>query len=136
MKYQEYQETYNKYYLTGNMMTTVGSTGENFERGHVHEFLGSTKLAEKGDERHNHRFAGVSGEAIPKNGSHVHKICTNTDFFDHFHRIEDVSGPAIRVGEGRHVHFVSGVTTLVDGHRHKFIFATLIEAPIIDNRDQ
>ncbi|ACA54628.1 hypothetical protein FDC45_11395 [Clostridium botulinum] len=97
---------------------------------HVHEFLGSTRLAEIQTEPHNHRFAGVSGQAIRSGNSHVHRITTNTDFFDHFHMINVLTGPAIPVGNGRHVHFVSGVTTVVDGHMHEFIFATLIEAPI------
>ncbi len=100
---------------------------------HVHEFLGSTRLAELEEEPHNHRFAGVSGQAIPTgNRQHYHIIETNTDFFDHFHRIRVRTGPAIPVGEGRHVHFVMGVTTRNDGHVHEFIFATLIEAPIFD----
>ncbi|MCC5416794.1 YmaF family protein [Clostridium botulinum] len=94
---------------------------------HVHEFLGSTRLAEIQTEPHNHRFAGVSGQAIRSGNSHVHRITTNTDFFDHFHMINVLSGPAIPV-----VHFVSGVTSFNDGHRHEFIFATLIEAPIFE----
>ncbi|APQ75910.1 hypothetical protein EXM36_12015 [Clostridium botulinum] len=93
---------------------------------HVHEFLGSTGLAEIQTEPHDHRFAGVSGEAIRRGNSHVHNINTNTDFSDHFHMINVTTSPAISVGNGRHVHFVSGVTTLNDGHRHEFIFATLI----------
>lgn len=40
------------------------------------------------------------------------------------------TGPAIPVGDGRHVHFVSGTTTCIDDHVHQFIFANLIEAPI------
>ncbi|EJE7233805.1 hypothetical protein FC820_14895 [Clostridium sporogenes] len=99
---------------------------------HVHEFLGSTKLAEIKTEPHNHRFAGVTGEAIRKGKSHVHRINTNTDFFDHFHMINVITGPAIPVGNGRHVHFVFGVTTCNDGHRHRFIFATLIDSPILE----
>jgi hypothetical protein len=99
---------------------------------HVHEFLGSTKLAEEGEERHNHRFAGVSGEAKRISGTtrHRHAIMTNTDFFDHFHQIRVESGPNIDVGDGKHVHFVKGMTTLVDGHVHQFVFATLIESPL------
>lgn len=31
---------------------------------HVHEFLGGVKLAEEGDDCHNHRSTGVNGEAI------------------------------------------------------------------------
>lgn len=101
---------------------------------HVHEFLGSTRLAELEDDPHNHRFAGVSGEAMPcGSNQHYHIIQTNTDFFDHFHMIKVKTGPAIPVGDGRHVHFVFGVTTLNDGHTHEFIFATLIEAPIFEN---
>jgi hypothetical protein len=97
---------------------------------HVHEFLGSTRLAEQGDDRHNHRFAGVSGEAIPRGNSHVHVLSTNTDFLDHHHRVRIVTGPAIPVGNGKHIHFVKGVTTRVDGHVHVFNVATLIENPI------
>ncbi|WP_047153207.1 YmaF family protein [Aneurinibacillus tyrosinisolvens] len=98
---------------------------------HVHEFLGSTKLAEAGDERHNHRFAGVTSEAIPRGNSHVHVISTNTDFFDHHHEVAITTGPAIPVGNGKHVHFVRGRTTLDDGHVHQFVFATLIQKPLI-----
>jgi hypothetical protein len=98
---------------------------------HVHEFLGSTKLAELKEDPHNHRFAGVSGEVIPVGNSHVHNIFTRTDFYeDHFHEICVRSGPAICVGDGKHVHFVCGVTTRVDDHVHEFVFATLIEDPI------
>ncbi|MGG1663540.1 YmaF family protein [Brevibacillus sp. NRS-1366] len=98
---------------------------------HVHEFLGSTRLAEEGDERHNHRFAGVTGQAIPRGNSHVHIIRTNTDFFDHFHQVRIVTGPAIPVGNGKHVHFVKGSTTFEDGHVHVFRFATLIQKPLL-----
>ena len=98
---------------------------------HTHEFLGSTKIAEREEDPHNHRFAGVTGEAIRVGNSHIHKLKTNTDFYEnHFHVVRDETGPAIPVGNGRHVHFVEGMTTINDGHRHEFIFATLIENPI------
>ncbi len=98
---------------------------------HVHEFLGSTRVAELGsDDAHNHRFAGITSQAIPFGGTHIHLVNTSTDFFDHFHEIEVITGPAIPVGGGRHVHFVSGTTTCVDDHVHEFIFTTLIQAPI------
>ncbi|HHW21830.1 MAG TPA: hypothetical protein GXX26_02965 [Clostridiaceae bacterium] len=98
---------------------------------HVHEFVGSTRL-EDGSPVHNHRFAGVTGQAIPiHGGSHKHRIIVSTDFFNnHFHEIEDCTGPAIDVGNGRHVHFVKGRTTVNDGHSHSYQFATLIENPI------
>lgn len=102
---------------------------------HVHEFLGSTRLAEIGsDDVHNHRFAGVTGEAIRKGNSHVHRIKTKTDFFDHYHIIDVCTGPAIPVGEGRHVHFVYAVTKCEDGHRHEFIVATLINSPTFEEK--
>jgi hypothetical protein len=97
---------------------------------HVHEFLGSTKLAEQGEDRHNHRFAGVTGQAIRRGNSHVHVITTKTDFFGHFHRLRIVTGPAIPVGNGKHIHFVMGKTTLNDGHVHVFNFSTLIDEPL------
>lgn len=98
---------------------------------HVHEFLGSTKLAEEGGDRHNHRFAGVTGQVIPRGNSHIHVITTNTDFFNHLHRVRIFTGPAISVGNGKHIHYVMGSTTLNDGHVHRFKFATLIQQPLI-----
>ena len=100
---------------------------------HVHEFEGSTKLAEEGNDRHNHRFAGVTGEAIRVGKSHVHEIdFERTDFLDHFHALKKIrTGPAISVGNGKHVHFVSSQTTFNDGHEHRLQFATLIDSPLV-----
>ena len=41
------------------------SWDDNSTQTHVHEFLGSTKLAELEEAPHNHRFAGVSRKVIP-----------------------------------------------------------------------
>ena len=98
---------------------------------HVHEFLASTKLAEEEEDRHNHRFAGITSEVIPKGDNHVHVIFTNTDFLDHHHEVGIETGPAIRVGNGKHVHFVKGTTTFDDGHVHEIEFATLIQKPLV-----
>jgi hypothetical protein len=110
---------------------------------HVHEFEGSVKLSEFDEDVHDHRFAGISGEAIKNKGGHVHKIWTRTDFFDHFHWIWRISEPAVYVDEedscgdeqparhsDKHVHFVKGYTSVDDGHRHEFEAATLIESPL------
>lgn len=106
--------------------------------GHVHEFLGSTMLAAPPRQRgllHNHRFAGVSGPAIPVRNSDVHLIKTKTDFFlNHFHRIRVLSGTAIPVYDQNneeigHVHGFSGFTTVDAMHDHEFVGVTLIEDP-------
>ena len=105
---------------------------------HVHEVLGSVRLAELGEDPHNHRFAGVTGEVIMvpcgRPGEHYHVLRTKTDFYeDHFHPICVKTGVNIRVGEGddaRHVHFIDCVTEMEDGHFHEFIAATLIHNPI------
>lgn len=106
----------------------------NYERQrHDHEFMDSVKLAELRDDPHNHRFAGVSGQAIVVGDSHYHEIETRTDFYeDHFHEICVKSGPAIWVSEDKHVHYVCGKTSFEEGHKHEFAFATLIEDPIGD----
>ena len=95
---------------------------------HVQEFQGSTKLAEEGADRHNHRFAGVTSQRIPQPcGGHTHALLTNTDFFEnHHHEIGVLTGLAIPVGNGKHVHFVDGNTTSDDCHFHSFQFSTLI----------
>ena len=102
---------------------------------HVHEVLGSVRIAEENEDAHNHRFAGMTGEAILiENGrSHTHKLKTITDFYeDHFHDIEVCVSRAIPVSQNRHVHFVYAKTKVSDGHCHKFMVATLIENPIGD----
>ena len=116
------------------------SCGCSCEQTHVHEFLGSTRLAEEDEDRHNHRFAGATGEKINVfvNGckTHIHEFCVNTDFFQlpneecgHYHQVIGNTGPAIHVGDGKHVHFAEVRTTINDCHRHKVVFATLIENP-------
>ncbi|WP_181175053.1 YmaF family protein [Clostridioides difficile] len=104
------------------------------EMTHVHEYSESVKLAEECEDRHNHRAAGVTGEAIPINGgtNHVHKINDNVDFLDHFHKICVTTGPAIIIpGTDKHIHLICGETTVNDGHCHKFLFTTQIEAPLV-----
>lgn len=105
------------------------------EMTHVHEYSESVKLAEEGDDRHNHRAAGVTGEVIPIYGgkNHVHKIKRdNTDFLDHFHMICVTTGPAIPIpGTDKHVHLVCGQTTVADNHFHEFLFTTQIDAPLV-----
>lgn len=117
---------------------------------HVHEYEGSTKLANSSGDIHNHRIAGISGEAIRIPGGHVHKIWTRTDFFDHFHYIHKLTGPAVYVeqdydveikadkegySEEPHVHFIAGFTSVNDGHNHEFQFATLIESPLLPEEE-
>lgn len=102
------------------------------EQRHVHEILGSVMIAEKQEDPHNHRFATVSGQAIPVgNGDHVHDVEFRTDFYEnHFHLFKGRSGGMIPVGDGRHVHFAMAQTTVNDGHRHEFRVAALINDPI------
>lgn len=101
---------------------------------HTHEFLGSVKLAEQGDDRHNHRFAGVTTQVQLihlSGGGHKHAFMVNTDFLDHLHELGGETGPAIDVGHHKHVHFAAGMTTCNDGHFHDFQFATLIDSPLV-----
>lgn len=99
---------------------------------HTHEFTASTKLAEEDEDRHNHRFAGVTSQVIPIGGNqHVHVIMVNTDFFGHHHEVATMTGPAIPVGDGKHVHFVKAITTLDDGHVHEYEFTTLVQEPLV-----
>jgi YmaF family len=105
-------------------------------RRHVHEVQGSTLITTENGQPHNHRFAGVTGDAIPINNGtdHIHKLETITDTFDeHHHCIKVWVGRAIPVGDGRHVHFVYAKTECADGHVHKFRVATLIDDPIGDS---
>jgi hypothetical protein len=85
---------------------------------------------------HNHRFAGVTGQAKPSCNGHVHVMNTNTDFFrGHFHMIEIITGEAVPIYDENnvhigHVHAVTGATSVEDLHSHVFVVATLIQNPI------
>ncbi len=99
---------------------------------HVHEVQGSVQIAEPHDP-HNHRFATVTGKAIPTcGGDHVHEVKFRTDFYEnHFHEFCGTTCGAIDVGD-RHVHFLKSVTSINDGHNHEFRFGTLINDPTED----
>lgn len=101
---------------------------------HVHEFEESTKLAEEGDDRHNHRVAGVTGEVIPIGGGrHIHPYgISNTDFLDHHHEIGGTTGPDIPIpNTNKHVHVIAGNTTCNDGHSHEYLFTSQINSPLV-----
>lgn len=98
---------------------------------HDHEVLGSVMIAERKEDPHNHRFATVSGQAICTGKNHFHEVEFTTDFYEnHFHKFKGKTCEGIPVGDGRHVHFLTSVTTVNDGHKHEFRVATLIEDPI------
>ena len=101
---------------------------------HVHEFEESVKLAEEGEDRHNHRVAGVTSEVIEIGGGrHVHIFgLANTDFLDHYHQILGITGFDEPIPfTGKHVHAIVGTTTTVDDHNHEFIFTTQIDSPLV-----
>lgn len=100
---------------------------------HVHEFEGSVKIAEREEDPHNHRFAGVSSGVIFVPGGHIHKLITKTDFYEeHFHEICVETDLQISVGNGKHIHFAKRSTTFNDEHKHDFEVSTLIDNPIGD----
>lgn len=106
-------------------------TNSRYPEQHVHEIVGSTFIAERCEDPHNHRFATVSDKAVPYRGSHVHDIKFRTDSYDgHWHEFCGTSSPAIWVGDGRHIHFAKAVTTDADKHVHEFRVASLIDNPI------
>lgn len=99
---------------------------------HVHELTGSTRIFHECQECHNHRFSGVSGEAMYTRDKcdHYHEVKLRTDFADgHYHEFCGKSSGAIDVGNGKHVHFIKAFTQEADGHKHKFQVATLIDSP-------
>lgn len=115
----------------GESMNIIKMTKD--KQKHVHEFLGSTHLA--GTTKHNHRFASVTGEAIPTgDGRHIHEYRSNTDFVaGHFHMICGKTGPDIKLKDCKHVHFEESFTTVNEGHKHEFEFITLLgPSPIED----
>lgn len=105
---------------------------QSYERkGHNHEFQSSVNY-EKDDEgmEHSHHITGVTGPDIKYGQSHVHKIHVLTDTSgDHYHEINNTTGPALYLNGQKHVHLLIGLTTYDDGHTHNYYFTTLIDDP-------
>jgi hypothetical protein len=100
---------------------------------HLHEVQGSVKIAERKCEPHNHRFATISCEPIfLGNDDHAHQVTFRTDSYEgHYHEFSGRTTGAFEVCDG-HVHYLEGVTSEQDGHRHCFKVITHIEDPIED----
>lgn|GEM_PF-4150397 len=96
---------------------------------HVHEFTGFTEHAEKGGHKHSHRFSGVTSEVLQKGDSHVHVLFADIDSSNHRHSVAIITGPAIPISDGKHIHVIKGATTQEDGHVHSFEFSTQVQKP-------
>lgn len=103
------------------------TTPYSIKQSHTHEFLGNAMISLAKRDPHNHRLAGISSEAIPAPGGHIHEIVGNTSFDDnHLHRFSLTSSLQIPVGDNRHIHLIKGVSTADDGHSHNVEISTLI----------
>ncbi|WP_371380708.1 YmaF family protein [Sporomusa aerivorans] len=93
---------------------------------HVHTYLTEVDVADD----HQHVIMGVSGPAREKGRSHCHRIHGRTTFIceegelGHWHTQDVMTGPAIEMPEGFHVHFFEGMTSEEDNHCHSFAGAT------------
>lgn len=80
---------------------------------------------------HNHRFATVTGDAIPCEGSHVHEVKFKTDSCNgHHHEFCGTTEKAVDIGCGKHIHLLKGCTSYDANHKHEFIVSTDMENPI------
>ncbi|MEA4896982.1 YmaF family protein [Bacillota bacterium Meth-B3] len=102
---------------------------------HVHELVGSVKLADCVCTAHGHRLAGISGPPIAfECGGHAHEVFVRTDSFEgHAHEFVGMTCDAVAVSAcGAHVHYLEGMVSRADTHRHCFKLATLINDPIAE----
>lgn len=102
---------------------------------HNHEVVGSTKISGCCNDAHNHRFAAITGNAIPFAGSHIHQVAFTTDTCEgHHHEFCGKTDPAIYIGSGHHVHLVKASTSAAAGHQHSFAASVLLEDPLCKYR--
>lgn len=93
---------------------------------HVHTYLLEADVADD----HQHIIVGVSGPARERGRTHIHRIHGRTSFISeengegHWHTEDIMTGPAIEMPEGTHVHYFEGVTSKDCGHCHSFSGAT------------
>ncbi len=51
---------------------------------------------------------------------HVHQFEGNTTCTDHAHILSGISGPAVYLPTGNHVHLIRGKTNFMDNHFHEY----------------
>ena len=102
-----------------------------YPKQHNHEITGSTSISGFCEYAHNHRFATVTGDAIPCEGSHVHEVKFKTDSCNgHHHEFCGTTEKAVDIGCGKHIHLLKGCTSYDANHKHEFIVSTDMENPI------
>jgi len=93
----------------------VAGERDNRCRIHVHTFETLTAVA----DGHQHVIMGVTAPARQAGLSHVHRIRVRTSFVDdHWHWFDIMTGQAVALPNGGHVHYFSGETSFDAGHRH------------------
>ncbi|WP_371368060.1 hypothetical protein SRRS_17680 [Sporomusa rhizae] len=106
---------------------------------HVHTYLTEADVA----DCHQHIILGVSGPARESGRNHCHRIHGRTSFISeedeggHWHTYDVMTGPAIEMPDGNHVHYFAGVTSKDDGHCHSFSGATGLgpSMPCVDEEE-
>ena len=93
---------------------------------HSHEICAGFESA--GSPSHTHRCkATLFGVQSMPCGGHRHQVSLQSNFSGHNHRLTGECGPAIFVGGGKHVHFISGNTSSECGHSHRYQFCTSVD---------
>lgn len=104
---------------------------------HVHTWNSLSEVA----DNHQHVTIGVTAPARTLSTSHVHRLHGRTTFYvegsgSHWHWFDTVTGPAIPLPDGTHVHYFNGPTSVDDGHAHIVFGATGIgPAGYVDDGD-
>lgn len=78
---------------------------------------------------HQHLIIGTTSPAIPRNKTHVHRICVRTSFDPkgndpHWHQVDIMTGPAFDTPNGEHTHYYCGSTSFDLDHCHSFSSVT------------
>lgn len=92
---------------------------------HVHTFNTLSDVA----DNHQHIVMGVTGPARRVGLSHVHRIRVRTSFYveanrGHWHWFDVMTGQAVVLPDGGHVHYFNGETTIDDRHSHDVVGVT------------
>jgi len=90
-------------------------------RRHVHVYNTMTDVS----CCHQHVFLGVSSPAEISGTSHIHRLCVRTSFMvhddvGHWHWVDIMTGRAIAMPDGTHIHYFAGHTSTNERHCHEF----------------
>lgn len=101
---------------------------------HNHEVQGLSSVNVMDCQAHAHRYNAVTRMSTNNGRNHTHEVEIDTvSELGHMHCFKGRTGPAIQLGNDRHVHCITGNFNRSMGHNHQFTLTTMQNSHVEDS---